>query len=344
MEKKWEIWLHTEPDVDAITGFWLLKKLGEKKFPGIAMATIKLVPTGGDLPGGLTAYELEERGIICVDTGGGRFDHHPQEEHPEECAATLVAKYLEVDDDPALDQILRFVANHDLKGSAHPFDVGSICKMYYSVHPDNPAKVIGWVIDALEVKYQEQFMFFSETRKEYEENAKIVGVVLANGETFRVVTIASDDRHVAKYARYQGAAVVIVRQSTGHTQIMTQNRFRLRLDDIAAMMRLEEQKAKGTVQTTDWERLRAKGKVLGAEEWYYHEMEALLNGSFTAPKVPPTRLSLERITELVILGVNYTYFPNGTCSKEGFCVGERCSYYPYGLQRCRKLRWDARQK
>lgn len=336
----WRIATHKRPDLDAIATIWLLKKFGEEQFPGIAKATIMFVENG-NIP--------EGENVIAVDVGGGMFDHHPQSEHPDDCAITLMAKHLEVHDDPALETILRFVANNDLKGSAHPFDLAYIIKLMNSFYSNKPERVINWATKALEAKYQEQFSFFSEAKEEFEQKAEIDEIKMNNGRgerVLKIVIIVSDNENIAKYARSHfgcKAAVVIQKQTTGNVQIYVNKQYGLRLHDVAQMIRLEEQKIKGLVETTDWKELSSEGnKVKGVKEWYYHKgLEALLNGSLTA-KVPPTSLPLERIRELVKLGIWYTLLPNSVCRKEGYCTGVDCEWYEYGLSRCRKLRYDTR--
>lgn len=337
----WTIVVHGRPDLDAITGIWLLKKFGKEKFPGIAKARIEFLENGGELPEEKSADELEKEGIIYVDCGRGRFDHHPAAEYPEDCAATLIAKYLEIDDDPTLETILRFVVNNDLKGQSHPFDLAYTIKLMHGHHPNEPEQVISWAIEALEAKYHDQLLFFSSTREEYERKAEIDEVTITNGRVLKVVTGVSDNETFSKYARFWEAAVVIQKRSSRNVQIFTNQKHGLTLYDVTQMVRLEEAKAKGVAITNNWKILASEGRVKGAEEWYFdYRLQALLNGSLTSPNVPPTKLLLERIRELVKLGINYTYFPNDACAN-GRCIQRQCPYYWYGLHRCRKLRYEA---
>jgi hypothetical protein len=46
--------------------------------------------------------------------------------------------------------------------------------------------------------------------------------------------------------------------------------------------------------------LSGEGRVLGAEEWYFHEkLQALLNGALTAKDVIPTKIPIEKITQII---------------------------------------------
>ena len=76
---------HLAPDLDGVTGIWLIKKY----FPHWAEAEVKLVPAGTSLD---NKNPDSDPDIIHVDTGGGRFDHHDNDANT--CAAALVFEYL----------------------------------------------------------------------------------------------------------------------------------------------------------------------------------------------------------------------------------------------------------
>ncbi|MBD3165559.1 hypothetical protein GF324_03090, partial [bacterium] len=96
---------HVHPDLDALLALYLLRKHGEEKFPGVKDAKLDFV-SANELPGGAMPKDLEAEGILAVDTGGGRFDNHPNEatsnqEKWDTCASELVAKSLGVDKNAA---------------------------------------------------------------------------------------------------------------------------------------------------------------------------------------------------------------------------------------------------
>jgi hypothetical protein len=80
---------HTNPDLDAITGVWLLKRFG-----GLSEAIVKFVNTGNPDPDS----DLLENAIAVVDTGKEyatdelRFDHHqfPGQKANDTCATKMV--------------------------------------------------------------------------------------------------------------------------------------------------------------------------------------------------------------------------------------------------------------
>lgn len=345
---------HKHPHFDEILGIWLLKKFGEEKFPGISAAKIEFWDTGGRTPDGRPAREYEKEGTLVIGIGGGRFDEHPAvngQRKEQECAATLVAKALELRDEPVFEKIFKFALSSGLKAGNHPFDIASIPRVFYQQASD-PQEVIAWVMKGIGVKYQEQLQFFSLAKKEFEEKAE-VEEIQGPGRMLKMVTIVSDNNQMSKFVRSTygvSADVVIQKQSSGNVQIFTNAKSRLVLYDVAQMLRLTEQELKNDIRTKDWKMLASEGKVEGCEEWFFQIAgQMLLNGSLTATGVPPTKISLEKIKEIVRIGLNpQTFHPKfADHCKLGACIAtskDRCPWYKFGLQRCRKIRFQTNSR
>lgn len=343
--------VHERPHLDEIAAVFFLRLFGEEKFPGVSKAEIVFWKTGGETPEAL-AETCKGEGILAIGTGWGPFDEHPsptQEGKSGECAATLVAKALGIDDDPTLEPMLRFVLNSDVKGSSNPFDLAALVKTMHEQYPDDPIGVMTWAIQALQAKYQQQSDFLVDTAREFEENAEREEVTGPGGRTFVMITVCSDNEQMNKFARHAGADIVVQRWQTGNVQIFTNKKSGLTLYDVVQMLRLAEQERKGKVVTTDWKELVAEGKVKGAEEWYFHlGLMALMNGSLTAKGVPPTLIPFEEIREMVKVGINNAAFEPSYASncQKGKCTssqGKPCPWYKWGLQRCRKIRFGSRK-
>ena len=346
---------HEKPHLDEITAIWLLKRFGEVKFPGISKAEIIFWNTGGKAPDNQSAEDYEAKGVLLIGVGGGRFDEHPtatKNRKEGECAATLVAKALGINDNPALSIILKFVTDKDLKGSGTPFDLGGVVKTWLQQRPDEPIKAIGWVMVGLDVKYQEQLSFLTETKEEFEKNSYIFQTTGPKGDKIKVAVCRSDDQQINKFARsvYGGnASIVVQQQTTGNVQIFVDGRSGLKLYEVVKLIRLKEQMVKGEIITNNWKELALDGKVAGAEEWYFQESgQMLLNGSLTANGVPPTKLTLDEIIRLIVVGVNPKTFEPMYEKKcqEGICSSTKdneCPLYSAGLSRCTTIRYNSRQ-
>lgn len=354
---------HSGPHLSDIVAIWLLKKFGDEKFPGVSTAKVEYWSGGSQSPNLRSSEKCEQDGILLIGIGGGRFDEHPTvngKRKEGECEATLVAKELGLEDDPVLKQvlhpILKFALANDTKGAAHPFDLASLTQLLHRQYPNEPERVMEWVLMGLEAKYQAQMQFFTAAQEEFEQAAEIEEVPGPNGHKLTVVTIASDNESAHSFARsdFGGrATIVILKKSSGNVQIFTNKkhrmRYRLTLVDVAKMIRLAEQRAKGKVLTADWNVLASGEVVEGAEEWYFHEkMQALLNGSLSHPETPPTKLSLEKIREIVRIGINPKAFESERSPDclRGMCTskpGNPCSWYNWGLRRCRSIRFEMKR-
>jgi hypothetical protein len=147
---------------------------------------------------------------------------------------------------------------------------------------------------------------------------------------------------------------VIQRRSSGNVAVFGNKQVGVDLREAAKLIRLAEREVKGFSEGTrprsdatdasrmcpqsDEDRLTAEGYAPGAEEWFYHRHgQMLLNGSLTQADVPATRLSLDRITELVKIGVDPARL-KPLCESTGRCVGEVCDWYAWSLARCVRLR------
>ena len=356
---------HERPHLDEIVAIWLLRKFGEPRFPGVSAAEVTFTSIRKLAEAGRKPEDYEAQGTLLLGIGGGRFDEHPTMEEgrkSNDCATTLVAKDLGISEDPSLAKILRFVRAADVDGNASPFDISYVVKLLHARYPDDPHRVIEWALVAIEAKYQEQLRFFTVVKPEFEAKAKVEEIAMGQ-RRLRVVSIDSDEDGIHKYARseYGGrAAIVIQRRSSGNVAIFGNKQVGVDLREAAKLIRLAEREAKGLSKwgqslgvaqgpakgqspfsLDDDEKLLAEGYAPGAEEWFYHKQgQMLLNGSLTQADVPATRLGLDRIAELVKIGVDSARV-KPLCESTGRCLGEVCDWYAWSLARCVKLRRPA---
>lgn len=97
---------HVHAHGDERTAIWMLRRRGEKQFPGVTKAVV--VYTNGEIEEKGDEY-CDREGVIPVGCGNGRFDEHPasgEARKRDECAATLVAKHLGIAEEKGLKAIL----------------------------------------------------------------------------------------------------------------------------------------------------------------------------------------------------------------------------------------------
>lgn len=346
---------HVKPHLDEIAAIWLLRKFGEATLPGSSTAKVLFWGNGGSTPDGRPAEIWEKEGVLLLGIGGGRFDEHPSGasngRKEGECTTTLVAKALGIEDNPVFKKILRYVLTEDTKGGDSPFGLAALVKLLHDQLPEEPERVMDWTMTALDAKLNEQEQFNAFPEEEWRRIATLEEISGPRDRKYKLAVVLSDNPQAAKFARsLRGgrADIVVVKRSTGHVQIFTNNGkgFRISLRDVAQSLRIMEQEAKGERRNVDFVKLGAEGKLEGAEEWFYHlQGQMLLNGSLTATDVPPTKLSLDEIRNALVAALDPRAFSpehRENCLA-GICTasGQRpCAWYKLGLQRCRQIRYE----
>lgn len=320
-------------NLDFGAAFWALKCWGETLFPGIRDAAI-VFWNGHETPDGRPADEWVEDGVLAVNCGGGILDHHPHEEFVGECAFTRTLDLLGLGDDPFFEEVKQYVLWDDTrvrttKGArpakdAGAFTLGRFFKDLQESAPTGDADqdqqrvmecvivALKWLFQALDAYYLKQVNFFGPDRQAFE--AARVETVRIGGQDWKIVTGENDCDGFARYARSKHgchAHVVIQRRPTSHVQISTAAHARLRTDHLAELVRLEEQYRRapdGRAQCVDGEKLRQDGMIEEVPEWYYLRADQerttqgsgmLLNGTRRHCEIEPTRISLEKLVEIV---------------------------------------------
>ena len=285
---------HHQPHLDEISAIWLILRFGTEIFPGVESAEIISTKSGGEELNG-TPEKLEEDGFLLIGIGGGRFDEHPGGKSKGvegKCCFDLVLEAMGLQDDPSFSQIIRFVRNTDLKGVSQPFDLASLVKAMNAKYPD-PKMVIDWTMKILDAKYDQQVSFLRA--KEALEKTATKYEISKGDKTLTLMVGKTDDKEFSKACRANGAAVVIQQWQRGNVMIFTNKSKEVKLGTVVGRIRKEEQGFSG--KPKGQEDLFAEGSILG---WYYHtEGQMLLNGSIGHSEIPPTKISLERIIDIV---------------------------------------------
>lgn len=298
---------HVRPHLDKLFALFLAIKYGEDKFPGIEKAKITFIflGTGGEEFQRLPEQFCRERRFIFLGIGPKQFNEHPGTRitaQEGECCATLMAKYLGVENNPELAKLLRFVSVTDRKTGRQPFDIASLTMSLYRKYKD-PLEAIKVALDIVIGSFYGDQVRFWQTSQEFDANAKVEEISSSGSKPLVVVTIRSDNEMMQTFARGErGASAVIQQTSTGNVQIYTDERvIKLRRTNVIPNIRNEERRLKGTTDVLRAETLLKAGRTEGAEEWYLPQVDSqvFLNGSLSAPDVPPTKIPLEKITEIV---------------------------------------------
>ncbi len=108
------------------------------------------------------------------------------------------------------------------------------------------------------------------------------------------------------------------------------------LDEVIAILRCKEEEKNGKALIPQAE-LRKSGTMDHVDNWHYDKPgNRIFNGSITYPNVRPSKLSFVEVFYSVYLGLNKKryYLPRQEDCLSGYCHGEECSFFKFGLDRC----------
>jgi len=275
---------HINPDFDAITSIWLVKKF----LPGWQDAEVDFIPAGE------TYQEKKvdsDPDILHVDTGLGKFDHH--QNNTFTCAAEKVWLYIkeyfkDKNNSPistrkkeAIDRLVALVNDIDHFGEVfwpdpdndrYDLIIERIFDGWKQKYPDQNHRLCSWGIDCLDGLYQ---ILRAKVYAEQElEKAKVIKSPW--GKALAVETINDE---VIKLGQKKGYKVVI------------------RKDPRKDYLRIKSLPSKEIDLTPLYLILK---KTDPEATWYLHpSCNMLLNGTTKNPKTKPTKLTLDEVVEII---------------------------------------------
>ena len=275
---------HMNPDLDAMTAVWLLKRFGGEEWEE---AAVKFIPAGQTYKDKKVDSDPM---VLHLDVGLGKFDHH-QVNDETVCAATLVFDYLikkskQFDNNEALKRLVAVVLafdwaehyrwpdiKHD-KTSFLFFEHGIIegwQRLYRNQsdkHLEMGLPILDGIYENLKSKVEAEAVIKSEALKFKTRWGKGVG---AETDIFGFLAVA----------QAQGYPVVVTKNpKSGHVRIHAFDFDKMKID-----------------LTSVWEILKHKDP---AATWFLHAgKKLLLNGSRANPNMIPTNLSLKEVIEVL---------------------------------------------
>lgn len=311
VKNQWKITMLPRLQVDGIISCFLLTQFGEEHFPGIKNAEYVFWI---DIPKEKNVEDLKKEGYILLDIGGGMFDHHAKSTGGrEKCMSQMVAEYLGVHKDPSIKKLLEYARRDDLEGrgtvSKDPIDrafglSGLINNLNRSL-PDDQEIVLRIVMHLIVAHYIEERKRSEDFPKEYEEKIKNNKAQLYIIETVRgpikLVSIETDEIGIAGYLRAQRQIdIVVQKMSSGHVNIITQQKHMFDLSEIAKFLRIAEAQENGSQGMLIETELSNPGRVTGVDEWYFDSRaRTIQNGGIRPQWTKATALPLPAIVEIV---------------------------------------------
>lgn len=301
MDKYYGIGTHENGHLDDFVAIKLIKDKGEQIFSEISKA--KVVVYGPNT----------KDNSLFIGIGGGQFDDHVSDTDingkKTVSATMLVAKKLGIDKNPELERFISYVNANDVYGSSGgEFELPSIVHLF-SKHFGNEIAYdfVSKFIDA-KVAEQEKFLQAVEEFKKI----KIVNFDLGY-HNVRIAGIATENDQILKAARscyndnYQADILVVFREN-GHVQI-----FKIAYDcmidfsEIVKKLRIAEFSKKDINFGDIIYKMSNFNTVSEDDVWCYPFETAILNGSFSRPDAPPTKLDRQEIYKAILEAITASY-------------------------------------
>lgn len=267
---------HFNPDIDALTSAWLIKRF----LTGWEKAKVEFVAAGktlGDEPSD------SNPDIIHVDTGRGRFDHHQDQARKPACQQVLDELKRKNDkfrEDEALERLVDVVSEADVGSHIHwpesqtdryEFSLDSLIGGLKKQGFDDQ-RLVEWGLVLLDATY---------TTLKVKVGAE---KILEGGLTFETkwgksIAFETANDTVLELAEKRGFSVAV------------------RKDPKSGAVRVYARNDKGVDLTGVWEELQKKDPEA---TWFLHQSKCLLlNGSSKNPAMRPTRLGLKEVVEVL---------------------------------------------
>jgi hypothetical protein len=314
---QWKIVMLPRVQMDTVVSCFLLTYFGEDKFPGIANAEYLFLI---DVPQGKKREDLEKEGYIFMDMGGGIFDHHiTPDGAPVKCVSEIIAEYLGVQKNRALKKLLDYAHRDDIQGKGtlsedmldRAFGLSGLLNNLNRTLPDDQEAVVRTLMPLLLAHYLEEKKRTEDFPKEYAEkiaSGKITKILADSPSgSVRIIMIETDEIGMAGYLRAKQdirADVVVQKMSSGHVNIITQQKKNLDLSGIVRLLRKAELRAKGSDAAISEKDLTLAGRIDGVEEWFFDtRAKTIQNGGVRPQGTTPTRLSLSTIGSIIREGL-----------------------------------------
>jgi len=277
---------HHAPDLDAIGSAWLLKRFDSQHY---ADAKIAFVNPGEKI----SLVEAEKLGCQLheathVDTGLGQFDHHQAENaRPDNSATSLVLDHLynlhpDLEDNEPLRILVDHITEIDHFGEIHwpeasnsryAFNLHELIRGHEFVDPHNDDSQMHFGMQCLDNAYAV-----------LTQHVKAAQIIEEKGEEFNLpegkcLALKTRNDDTIKIAQKQGYVLVIRKDSKkGHIRVKVRPDSELNLDALYERVLIED--TKGT--------------------WFNHVSgKMLLNGSRKSRNQKPSRLSLNKMVDLI---------------------------------------------
>ncbi|MDP1709329.1 MAG: hypothetical protein Q8L21_00375 [Candidatus Komeilibacteria bacterium] len=304
---------------DTTIALFLLREFGEEQFPGVPAAEVDFWTK---IPEGTSPASWEQEGILLLDMGGGKFDHHNKRSDGQKTSLSeVVATELGVRKNETLTKLLAYAHRDDVEGKGtistdsldRAFGLSGLLMSLNRDYPDKPQKVLDTILPLIISHYHEEHRRHHELPAEYCAKRAAGQArdmqIKQNHKTLKVILIETDNVAMAGYLRADGdilADVVVQRLKSGHVNIITRQWRKVDLRHLITVLRVDEMRRQGLdLKKIDWSAITCPGFYPGAPQWYYDTAaNTIQNGGVNPQGIASTIIPWLAFAELVEIGLN----------------------------------------
>ncbi len=257
---------HLNPDLDAMTSVWLIKRF----MPDWEDAEVKFIPAG------MTEIKDEDN-VLVVDTGFGPLDHHQTDKRT--CAAKLVWEHIGAKNE-AVDRLVSVVLRIDF--SAEDITM-----------PDASDDFYAFLFNERQIIRGIRSLYRGQSGKQLEIGMQILDSVL---EVLKMKIEAEDViEQGVKFKTRWGNGVGAETKNEMYMHLAQELGFVVVVakDPKKGHIRIHALPQKGFDFTKEYEEFKKRDTDA---TWYLHTSKSLLlNGSTANPDMKPTKLTLSEV-------------------------------------------------
>lgn len=298
--KLWTTLVHARFHFDELVAIILLQLYGEKLFPGISSKRTKVEIVSN--PGALNSVKELNHRRICIGHGGGWFDDHVIRGRVTS-AAELVAEKIGISESHPVRRLLDQVVRCDNDSGVDELHIASIIKRLHKHYPDNPEIVLDRVSQIIRDLLEEE-----QAYEEVYQNLKFARhrfLLKDSGRQIRVAVARSDNAYASTVCRNKSAQLVLMIQSKGNMQIISDEKAGIELSGVARLVRMAELAKRNRRFKFPGAYLRSPGKLKECPQWFFFSKRGqfLLNGSSqSSPGVEATALNPREVLRAIEVG------------------------------------------
>lgn len=307
---------------DTAIALFLLREFGEEQFPGARAAPVAFWTK---LPEDQTVAKLEQEGVLLLDMGGGRFDHHNKRPDGEKiCLSEVVAAELGVRENQTLAKLLAYAHRDDVEGkgtvSPDPLDRAfGLSGLLMCLNRDfsaEPERVLNMVFPLVESHYREEHRRNFVLPQEYEDKrsrGEVIELTVRQGsKKLKVIVLTADSVGMSGFLRGgpPKADVVVQKFGSGHVNIITRQWKHIDLRNLVVVLRVDEMRRRRVdLKSIDWQQIAGPGFFKEAPQWYYDTAaNTIQNGGANPQNIEPTVIPWEEFPNLISVGLDPVKF------------------------------------